>query len=58
MEMNTRINAGRRHKEDIANAEVPHCGDQVHPLEEGLIDDQALTNPPPLTNENLMDALI
>ena len=45
--MNTRRNAARRLEEEIANAGVPPCGDQVPPLENDVNDDQALVNPPP-----------
>ncbi|XP_069145627.1 uncharacterized protein [Solanum lycopersicum] len=36
---------------------APPRGDQVPPLEEGVTDDQALVNRPPLTDENLRVAL-
>ena len=37
---------------------VPPRGDQVHPLEEDVNDDQALINPLPLMSENIMAALL
>ena len=56
--MNTRGNATRKLEEQIANAGVPPRGDQFPPLEKDVSDDQAPANPPPLTNENIRDALL
>ena len=42
----------------IAHAGVPPRGDQVPPLEEGVNDDQAPANPPPLTNDNISSTFI
>ena len=56
--MNTRRNATRRVEQEITNVGVPPSGDQVPPLEEDVNDDQNLVNPPPLTDENIRDALL
>ena len=56
--MNTRRNAARRLKDEIANAGAPPRGDQVPQLDEGSDIDQAPVNPPPLTNENIRTALL
>ena len=56
--MNTQINAARKLEEEIANAGAPHRGEQVPPFEEDTNVDQALVNPPPLTNGDIRAALI
>ena len=45
--MNTRRNAARRLEEEIANAGVPPCGDQVPSLKEDANVDQARAIPQP-----------
>ena len=55
--MNTRRNAAQRLEEEIANTGVPPSGDKVPPIEEDVNDDQAPVNPPPMTGENIRDAL-
>ena len=56
--MNTRRNADQRLEEDISNVGAPPHGDQVPPLEEDVVDDQAPVNPPPLTGENIRADLL
>ena len=51
------MNAVQRHEEEIANAGVPIRGDQVPSLEEVVNDDQALVNPPLLTDKSIRLAL-
>ena len=46
--MNTRRNATRRLKEEVANAGAPPHDEQVPLLEENANVDQAPTNPPPM----------
>ena len=46
-----------RLEEEIANAGAPPLADQVPPLEEGMYNNQAPMNPPPLVDENIRDAL-
>ena len=43
--MNNRRHAAQRLVEEMANAGVPPCGDQVPLLEEDVIDDQAPVDP-------------
>ena len=56
--MNTRRNVTRRLEEEIANAGAPPRGDQVPPLKEDANVDQALVNPPPLTDGDIRASLI
>ena len=51
--MNTRRNATRRLKEEVANAGAPPHDEQVLPLEENANVDQALANPPPITEAEM-----
>ena len=53
--MNTRRNAAWRIDAEIANEWVPPRGNQVPPLEEVANDDQALSNPPAMTNGHIRD---
>ena len=55
--MNNRRHAAQRLVEEMANAGVPPCGDQVPSLEEEVNYDQATVNPPSLTDENIRAAL-
>ena len=43
--MNTWRKVALRHEDEIFNAGVPPCGDQVPLLEEDVIDDQAPVDP-------------
>ena len=56
--MNNRRHAAQRLVEEMANAGVPPCGDQVPSLEEDANDDKDTTNLPTLTFENIRVALI
>ena len=56
--MNTRRTATRRLDEEIANAGVPPQGNQVPSLKEVVNDDQALENPPPLTDRDLRSSFL
>ena len=56
--MNTRSNAGRSLKQESSDAGSPLRGDQVPPLEEDANVDQAMTNPPPLTDRDIRHSLI
>ena len=48
--LNNRRNEARRLEEEISNAGAPSRGEQVPPLEEDSDVEQALANPPPLTD--------
>ena len=56
--MNTWRNVAWRLEEEIFNAVAHLRGEQVTPLEEDAYVDKALTNPPPLTNGDVMSSLI
>ena len=55
--MNTRTNAARRLEEEVANVGDPPHDEQVPPLEENAIIDQALSNPPPMTEVEMRSIL-
>ena len=44
-------------EEEISNAGVPPCSDQVPHLEEDVNNDQAPVNPPPMTDEDIRSSL-
>ncbi|TMX01755.1 hypothetical protein EJD97_023704 [Solanum chilense] len=53
----SRGNVARRLEEEIANAGVPPCSDQVPPLEKDVNDDHAPVNSHPLRDEAIKAAL-
>lgn len=56
--MNTWRNMAWRLEGDISNAGVPNRGDQVHPVEKGVNNDQDPANPPSLTDEIIRTTLL
>ena len=56
--MKTGRTASRRLDKKISNGGVPPWDNQVPPLEEISNDDQALVNPPPLTDGDLREAFL
>ena len=51
--MNTRRNRAQRLEEEVSNMGAPPHDEQVPPLEEKAIVDQAPANPPPITEADI-----
>ncbi|TMW98229.1 hypothetical protein EJD97_004331 [Solanum chilense] len=55
--MTTRINAARRHEEEVSNVGAPSHDEKVPPLDENANVDKAPANPTPMTEADMRSIL-